>query len=203
MTKKIFFVFTIFTFTLVSHIQSQVPEKAEDISPLLIGEKIPEAKLTDADGNEVELNQIIKEKPTVLVFYRGGWCFYCNNQLSGLAEIESEIIALGYQIVAISPDNYQNIKPTMEADKVAYQVLSDSKGQLIKDMGIGFKTPEKVHKYIFENTNKEATDVIPVPTVLVVDTSGGILFEYINPNYDVRLSPKLLLANLEVLKLEF
>lgn len=200
MTKKIFFVFTIFTFTLVSHIQSQVPEKAEDISPLLIGEKIPEAKLTDADGNEVELNQIIKEKPTVLVFYRGGWCPYCNTQLAGLADIESEIKALGFQIVAISPDHYKNLKPTMESDKLAYRVYADPEAKFIQSISIGFKTPEKSKSFIVERTSFEATEVLPVPTVMIVNTSGVILFEYINPNYKVRLSPELLLASLKALK---
>lgn len=64
-----------------------IPSKAEDISPLLIGETLPKAKLLDSKGNTFELNDILKTKPTVLVFYRGGWCPYCNLQLSGLASI--------------------------------------------------------------------------------------------------------------------
>lgn len=57
---------------------AQVPEEAEDISPLLIGENLPDAALVDANGIKVSLHKLIKEKPTVLVFYRGGWCPYCN-----------------------------------------------------------------------------------------------------------------------------
>jgi len=65
---------------------AQVPKNAEDISPLLVGESIPDAMLLDYKGNQVALNSIIKNKPTVLVFYRGGWCPYCNMQLGGLQE---------------------------------------------------------------------------------------------------------------------
>ena len=50
---------------------AQVPEKAEDISPLLVGESIPNVNLIDVNGEEVSFFKIIKEKPTVLVFYRG------------------------------------------------------------------------------------------------------------------------------------
>jgi peroxiredoxin len=200
MTKKLLFVFTILTSTFIANAQSQIPEKAEDISPLLIGEQIPEAQLLDANGKDVKLQTILKEKPTVLVFYRGGWCPYCNTQLSGLAEIETDIEALGYQIIAISPDNYKNLKPTIDADEVAYQLYADPGAKFIQEVGIGFETPEKAKPFIVERTSFEASNVLPVPTVMIVDSSGTILFEYINPNYKVRLSSELLLASLKALK---
>ena len=67
---------------VITNIFSQVPENAEDISPLLIGETIPNAKVLNSEGKALELNDILSQKPTVLVFYRGGWCPYCNRQLS-------------------------------------------------------------------------------------------------------------------------
>lgn len=200
MTKKTIILFALIAMNFSMHLYAQVPDKAEDISPLLIGEQIPNASLFDVDGSEVQLKEIMNEKPTVLVFYRGGWCPYCNAQLSGLAEAESEIGALGYQIVAISPDPIESLKPTLEEDKLNYNIYSDPGAKLIQEIGIGFNTPEKAKGYIFKKTNKEATDVLPVPTVMIVNTSGEILFEFINPNYKVRLSPELLLANLKALK---
>jgi len=202
MTKNLLLIFTILSITYVSTAQSQVPEKAEDISPLLIGERVPDANLLNVDGNEVKISDIIKEKPTVLVFYRGGWCPYCNNQLSSLAETEKEIIDLGFQIVAISPDHYESLKPTVDKGEFNYNIYSDSSSRLIQAIGIGFETPEKAKDYIFKKTNKETTDVLPVPAVFILDTKGKILFEYINPDYSTRLSSELLLANLKALKTE-
>ena len=43
-------------------LSSQVPEKAEDVSPLLVGETIPNANLIDKNGDEIALKKIIKEK---------------------------------------------------------------------------------------------------------------------------------------------
>lgn len=180
---------------IVSFVSAQIPEKAEDISPILIGETIPEATLLNSDGTEVDLKNIIKEKPTVLVFYRGGWCPYCNNQLSGLAEIEKNILELGYQIVAISPDNFKTLKNADE--KLNFSLLSDVNADFIQAIGIGFETPDGAKDYIFRKTNTEATEVLPVPTVLVLDKSGKVLFEYINPDYSTRITPKLLLAVLK------
>jgi peroxiredoxin len=46
----------------------------------------------------------VSGQPAILVFYRGGWCPYCNLQLSELRLVESEAKALGYRMIAISPD---------------------------------------------------------------------------------------------------
>lgn len=185
------------TFTL----KAQVPNKAEDISPLLIGEKLPNATLKNAEGKTVKLHTLLSEKPTVLVFYRGGWCPYCNLQLSGLATAEEDILRLGYQIIAISPDDYQNLQHTAEKDSIKYTLLSDKDGAFMQEIGIAFKTPLMVKGYVSTKGQKgETSDAIPVPTVMVVGTDSSILFEYINPNYKIRISEELLIAVLKTLK---
>ena len=108
---SIVFVFCLL-FVIPFSLKAQVADKPEDISPLLIGETIPDATLVNSDGENIQLYDLIKTKPTVLVFYRGGWCPYCNLQLSALAITQEEIIELGYQIIAVSPDNYKNLQPT-------------------------------------------------------------------------------------------
>ncbi|WP_082333705.1 peroxiredoxin-like family protein [Mangrovimonas sp. TPBH4] len=196
MTSKLLILFSCFTLM----VQSQIPKQAEDVSPLLVGETIPKAKVLDLNGDELSLQNLIKEKPTVLVFYRGGWCPYCNTQLGALAEAEKEILDLGYQIIAISPDHFKNLRPTVFTHAMKYQVYADPDAKLIQEVGIGFETPGMAKMYIANKTKMDATEVLPVPSVFVLNTSGDILFEYINPNYKVRLSTPLLLAVLETLK---
>lgn len=180
---------------------AQSPNNAEDICPLLIGETIPNATLQDADGNQVHLISFIEKKPTVLVFYRGGWCPYCNMQLSGLVEIEKDILDLGYQIIAISPDDYQNLKSTESKDSINYTLLSDPNAKFIQQVGIGFQTPTMLKGFIATKGQKGKTsEVMPVPTVMILDEKGKILFEYINPNYKVRISNEMLLAVLKKIK---
>lgn len=181
-------------------LNAQVPQNAEDISPLLIGEKLPEAMLLAEDGKPINLNEEIAKKKTVLVFYRGGWCPFCNMQLASLAEAESEILKLGYQIIAVSPDDYKNLKPSVEKNKVNYKLLADPDGSFLKDIGIAFTPSDGTISYIVKKTVGKTTEVLPVPTVLVLNTEGEILFEYISPNYKQRISPELLLAVLGNLK---
>jgi len=195
---KIFLTF--FCCSCISKSYAQTPDKAENISPMLIGEILPKASLQDADGEIIELSSILKSKPTVLVFYRGGWCPYCNLQLSGLMRIEKEILNLGYQIVAISPDNYQNLKNTEDKNSIQYSLYSDIDGKFIQNIGIAFQTPTMLKGYISIKGKKEKKpDVIPVPTVMAVDKEGRILFEYINLNYKERISSEMLLAVLKTL----
>lgn len=191
----------IFCFACTSHTNAQIPDKAEDVSPLLIGETLPNASFQNAEGSRVQLKDILAEKPTVFVFYRGGWCPYCNLQLSGLVEIEEDILKLGYQIVAISPDDFQNLKITEEKDRIKYTLLSDPNGKFIQDIGIAFTTPIMLKGYIATKGQKGKTStVMPVPTVMVVDKKGVIQFEYINLNYKERISGELLLAILQTIE---
>jgi len=183
-----------FILTNLLSAKAQIPENPEDISPLLIGEILPDCNLINKEGEIINLNNKIKKMNTVLVFYRGGWCPYCNRQLSGLAASEADIIKLGYQIIAVSPDDYRNLKPTINKDHVNYELYSDPNGKFIQQLGIAFTTSPRSMEYISKKTIGKTTEILPVPTVLVVNTKGEILFEYISPNYKQRISPQLLLA---------
>ncbi|UMB60435.1 AhpC/TSA family protein [Lutibacter sp. A80] len=177
--------------------QAQVAEKAEDISPLLIGEVIPDILLKSEDASEYSTSSILSEKPTIMLFYRGGWCPYCNAHLAEIQEAENEIMELGYQIVAISPDKPENLKITDDKNKINYSLYSDSEGKLIKSIGIAFKAPERYGQMLSKNSGGLNEGFLPVPSIFIVDTSGKILFEYINPDYKNRLSSSLLLAVLK------
>jgi peroxiredoxin len=135
-----------------------------------------------------------------LVFYRGGWCPYCNLHLANLAQIEDQVLAEGYQVIAVSPDSAENLKITEGKDKVKYTLLSDSKGELSSAFGISYKAPQNYKSVINVHSNGVNKDFLPVPSVFVVDTEGVILFEYISPDYKNRISSELLLSVLKNLK---
>lgn len=175
---------------------AQIAEKAEDISPLLIGEKIPKQDLISVDNKAVSTSEIFNKK-TVLIIYRGGWCPYCNSQLMEMQEIENQIIALGYQIVAISPDSPKFLKETIKEDKLNYQLFSDSDGKFSEALGIAFKRDKpKLEKY----SEGKNPGFLPVPTVYILDENREIEFLYINPNYTKRLKGEMLLAVLKSLE---
>jgi len=156
--------------------------------------------LYDSSGELVSLEQLFTKQKTILIFYRGGWCPYCNVHLGALAEAESTLLDLGYQIVAVSPDSPKNLKETSEKDKVKYLLLSDSKATLSKAVGLAFQAPENYNKYLVKGSEGVNNSIIPVPTLMILNTKGEILFEHINPNYKERISTELVLAVAKALK---
>lgn len=184
----------------------QVPATAEDIHPLLVGAEIPELILRNSEGDPVNLNEVISNKPTVLLFYRGGWCPVCNIQLNGIKTIESELVRLGYQFIGISADRPEKIRDTIKKHDQKYLLLSDNKMTGAKAFGIAFKVDEKtLNKYKeygidLEDASGETHHILPVPAVFVIGTDGIIKFEYINPDYRVRLDPEVLLAAAKAVK---
>ena len=177
---------------------AQIAEKSEDVSPLLIGEKIPNTTLFDTEGKSVQTNELLDQK-TVLIFYRGGWCPYCNSQLADLQEIEAEIVKLGYKIIAISPDAPAFLKETLKDNKLHYSLYSDSDGQFIKNLGIAFKAPEKYGKMLGKYSDGKNNGLLPVPTVYVLNKNREIEFLYVNPDYKSRLKGEVLLGVLKAL----
>jgi cytochrome oxidase Cu insertion factor (SCO1/SenC/PrrC family) len=61
---------------LGSHVAAdgtKVANAPNQICPILIGSTIPAITLQDLDGQSVDLNKTIADKPTVLIYFRGGW----------------------------------------------------------------------------------------------------------------------------------
>ncbi len=171
--------------------QDPIPNKAEDISPLLTGEKIPSVNLRTMGNEIISLRDKVGEKPSILIFYRGGWCPFCNRQLSGVQSIMEEMKNMGYQILAISPDPVEKLSATVEKNNLGYDLLSDATMDAAVQFGIAFRlAPETFKKY--KERNLLSQDLLPVPAVFVLDKEGIIKFEYINPNYRERLNPDLL-----------
>jgi peroxiredoxin len=180
--------------------QSELPKSATEIAPLLIGEKAPNILLQTTDGKTVSFLETLGKDKTILVFYRGGWCPYCNQHLSALAEAEPALLKLGYKIIAISPDAAKNLEATKTKDKVKYTLLSDSENNFSKAFGIAFEAPKNYEKYLLKGSDNVNSNIIPVPSVFILDKEGTIIFEYIAPDYKQRLSVELLMAVAEALK---
>ncbi len=176
---------------------------ADSVRPLLIGSDVPSATVLDLDGNSVGLDEVLGEKPTVVVFYRGGWCPYCNRHLQELVEIEPQLIELGYQIVAMSPDAPSKLQDTVSKEHLNYSLYSDSPHEAAEAFGVAFTLDAKtLERYQRKNrlggySEGVNQDKLPVPSVFIVTAQGQVAFQYVDPNYRSRMPGKLLLAAAE------
>lgn len=132
-----------------------------------------------------------------MLFYRGGWCPFCNVHLAAVGEIAHEISGLGFQIIAISPDSPEELKESLEEQDLKYRLFSDASGTLTKAMGLAFRSPEKYDSMLNDRSGGANEGFLPVPGLFVVNTEGVIEFEYISPNYEQRIKSSL---HLDILK---
>ncbi len=86
-----------------------IADKAENVTPLLNGSVAPNVTVKTAGGSPVSLHALLMQKPTVLIFYRGGWCPYCSRQMAELKSIEQDLVNDGYQLLAISPESTEEL----------------------------------------------------------------------------------------------
>jgi len=177
-----------------------VPDAPGKVTPLDVGDMIPDVSVRDADGQDLNMRAMVTMQPAVIIFYRGGWCPYCNKHLAALADIQDSLNGQGYQILAISPDKPAGLAETTEKNELGYLLFSDSKAKAIEAFGLGFKVEEEtLEKYKgygidLEAASGRAHHILPVPAVYLVDHDGKILFRYYNPDYKVRLSTEEILA---------
>jgi peroxiredoxin len=188
MNKALFLGFTIL---LTGHLEAE---------PLAVGQSIPDTTLQTEAGKPVKLRELISKKPTVLIFYRGGWCPYCTRHLMALAGIEKDILAAGYQILAVSPDQPSKLAETPDREALHYTLLSDSSMETAKAFGLSFQVPEElVSKYKseyqidIEAAAGEKHHLLPHPAVFVIGADGSIRFAHVNEDYKVRLEPAQIL----------
>jgi len=121
--------------------------------------------------------------------------------LAKLQEYESQIIDLGIQILAISPDLAENLQKSVDKNQLTYTLLSDSKLELTEKMGLAYRVSDQVvtrykQRGIVDLTEASGEDHLglPVPAAYLVDQEGLVQYSYVNPNYKVRIDPEVLLV---------
>jgi peroxiredoxin len=183
-----------------------IADSAENVTPLLNGSTIPNVMVKTTDGSPVSLPALLMQKPAVIVFYRGGWCPYCSRQLAELKDIEQELVAEGYQILAISPETPEKLQSQKLETEFAAELISDSDLNAIRAFGIGFYVPDDTRKLHRDRMQVELTvdqnerAVMPAPAIFITDTSGKILFNYVNPDFRTRPSAALVLSAAKLVK---
>lgn len=174
-----------------------------DICPIKNSEVIPEVTVYNLEGEAIKLNEYIGARKAVLVFYRGGWCPYCMKHLSALQEVKSNIDEKGYELIALTPDDFSNLDSSRTKAKFDYTLFSDKAVNAINAFGIAWQVDEKMFaKYKdqygidleFWSANDHHT--LPVPSVFIVE-EGKIQYQHVDPNYSQRLSADILLSFLK------
>lgn len=167
---------------------------------LKVDASLPDLQLPDAQGQLVSLKALNVTGPLIIVFYRGGWCPYCNLELREWQRLLPEIQKAGAQLVAISPQTPDKSLSTAEKNELAFTVLSDSQLVATKAFGLGFQLPpDLVGLYQkFGNdlpaVNGNSEWVLPLPATYLIGRDGLVKFAYVDVDYRKRAEPSEILA---------
>jgi peroxiredoxin len=172
---------------------------------LKVGSRAPQIMTKDIDGKSFNLNESVKKENVILVFYRGGWCPYCNTQLRTLqAQAVPKLKKANAKIVAISVDRVEEAIKTKTNEKLNMTIISDPSAGILKKYNIVNKVDEKLvkkykdkYKLDLEKASGKKHHIIAIPAVFVVTKNRKISFAYANENYKVRAQIKDVLDNIE------
>lgn len=172
-------------------VQSRVADRA-----LKAGDHAPGFELPDGEGMLWRSEEILRNGPMVIVFYRGRWCAYCNTQLLALQEIHKQIAASGASLAAISPQTQKHTYMTRDMHKLRFPVLSDQGNHVARSFGLVYRvSPELQAMYegIFTKLpgyNGDQSWELPLAATYVVQPDGMISWARVDADWRKRPEPE-------------
>jgi len=168
-------------------------KKVEQLDkPLQLGDKMLRFEIPNAAGGTIALDELLKEGPVVLTFYRGSWCPYCRGELSSIQARIDKITKAGATVLAISPETPEKTTDLAEQKKLGFTFGTDENNELAKQLALAFTLDEKTIKAYRQygidvpEANGTASWELPIPATYVIDTDRTIRFAFVDEDYSKR-----------------
>ncbi|MCS6562602.1 MULTISPECIES: peroxiredoxin-like family protein [Curtobacterium] len=192
--------------TVFDREQADLRAAGVPVAALGEGDSAPDAELLDATGSATSLRQIRGGAPTVLVFYRGAWCPYCNLTLRTYQqELLPALQDRGAQLVAVSPQTPEGTEQAIANGELAFPVLSDPENALAGRFGVVTAPSTEARAahaqlgFDVADSNADGTAAIPFPSVFVIDEDGVVRFADVHVDYTSRTEVATVLEALDSL----
>ena len=183
--------------------QGALADRGIPTGAVAVGDELAPFALPDATGQTRTLDDLTANGPAVIVFYRGGWCPYCNLTLRTYQrDLLPQLRAHSARLVAISPETPDASLSTQEKAELTYTVLSDTGARLASAVGITFDpsdeglAAQRTLGVDIRTTRADGGTMLPMPTVLIVDQDHTVRFVDIHPDYTGRTEVNDILAAL-------
>lgn len=158
-----------------------------DSSSLMVGSKLPAFSLKDPDGNSFD-SASLAGSPAAIIFYRGNWCPLCMAQIQEIADRYREMDAMGIRVLLISPQSDGHSRDLAARFDAPMTFLVDEGNTVAEQFGIAISNGVPLGI-----PGGYAPDAV-MPTVVVTNGNGTILFSDQTDNYRVRPEPDMFLA---------
>lgn len=171
-----------------------------------LGETATSFVLPNQHGKSISLDDLLKNGPVVVTFYRGSWCPYCNLQLRALQARLGDIHALGAQLVAISPQVPDESLTKDEICAMEFYVLSDQNATVAAQYGVAWQVPEFLSEHMrvdrkldLDVINNGNGSILPIPATFVIGRDGIVKWRFVDVDYRTRSEPDDIIEALKCL----
>ncbi len=154
-----------------------------------VGQPAPDFELAEARGGKVRLSDVTREKPAVLVFYRGGWCPICNKQLATLSQDYEKFRQHGAEVLAISNEEVEKGADLLKKIGPPFKLLHDPTSKVIRAYGALVRQRDPLG--VMHRKHDYAH-----PSVFIVDREGVVRWTYIGRDYKDRPANDLIVSAL-------
>lgn len=161
-----------------------------------VGDRAPDFTLKNADGKDVSLSSLLEDGPVILLWYRGGWCPYCNLTLHYYQDYLPQIEATGATLVALTPELPDKSLDTAQKNELEFEVLSDVGNKIAGDYGVVFELSPEMHQLYEEHVklhsfNGDDSGTLPLSATYVIDQDGTITYAFLDVDYTRRAEPSV------------
>jgi peroxiredoxin len=158
-----------------------------------VGDRLPRLSLMTTDGRPITDEDLIASAPTLLVLYRGWWCPSSKSQLDEIARDSERFRKAGITIFAASVDEPAEAAPIQQhvGDKIT--ILCNVPESLLDEVGVRDQRGAPWYDRILFGAKQQD---ISMPSALVVNASGKIVFVYRSTRVDDRARPADIIASL-------
>ena len=142
------------------------------------------------DGTPTTLYAAAGGGTSVLVFYRGAWCPYCNIALSAYqAQLLPQLTERGIPLVAVSPQKPDGSLSMQQKNDLDFAVVSDPGNAIAGCLGILTGPSEEARAAQLQlgldlaGVNADGTVTLPMPATVILDASHAVRWIDVHPDY--------------------
>lgn len=174
-------------------------EMNENDKGLKPGEKVKEFVINDMLGKDYPIKRAWQDKPALIIFYRGGWCPYCNMQVRELSVNYEKLKDAGVQPILISVNEPDKAALMTAQYEIPFPVLSDvdllAHNAFNVVLTLDDATLKKYKEYGINLKDWSGKDhnSIAVASTFLINTDGKVLVSHTSMDYASRPSIKQLL----------
>jgi peroxiredoxin len=160
------------------------------------GQPAPDAQLLSVDNEEIALSDLWEDQDVLLIFYRGGWCPFCNAQIRDLTVQYEGFEERGLLPVLVSVDKPDVAAVASATYEVPFPIMSDSDLDAHKAYNVVLEISDEQYEATLargrdlEDYSGEDHHVYAMASSFLIEQGGQLVWSHLDLDYRTRPSPE-------------